>query len=161
MSTVRLHLNLLGLFRLHQGDQPVAGFDRARLQHLLAYLVSRRPDLAAATRFLFLAGLHGSASAQELAHTAHPAPPCTAGCEPVHRRHSRHHPVVPRCALHAGCGRKRLRHSSGPTAAKIAQGVEAFMGISPVDVSAASRIPESELKVEGRGRRTTPTSSLE
>jgi hypothetical protein len=42
MSAVRLHLQLLGPFRLHQGDQPVAGFDQARLQHLLAYLVSHR-----------------------------------------------------------------------------------------------------------------------
>lgn len=38
MSEEHLHLHLLGPFRLLQGDQPVAGFDQARLQHLLAYL---------------------------------------------------------------------------------------------------------------------------
>jgi len=42
MSAERLHLQLLGPFRLHRGDQPVAGFDQARLQHLLAYLVLHR-----------------------------------------------------------------------------------------------------------------------
>ncbi len=39
MSTPRLQLHLLGPFRLLQDNQPVAGFDQARLQHLLAYLV--------------------------------------------------------------------------------------------------------------------------
>ena len=42
MSVARLYLHLLGPFRLHQDDQPVAGFDQARLQHLLAYLVLHR-----------------------------------------------------------------------------------------------------------------------
>ncbi len=42
MPAARLYLHLLGPFRLHQDDQPVAGFDQARLQHLLAYLVLHR-----------------------------------------------------------------------------------------------------------------------
>ena len=42
MAAGRLYLHLLGLFRLLQNDQPVAGFDQARLQHLLAYLVLHR-----------------------------------------------------------------------------------------------------------------------
>ncbi len=42
MPTARLQLYLLGPFRLLQGDEPVAGFDQARLQHLLAYLVLHR-----------------------------------------------------------------------------------------------------------------------
>jgi DNA-binding SARP family transcriptional activator len=42
MSVRRFHLYLLGPFRLHQDDQPVAGFDQARLQHLLAYLALHR-----------------------------------------------------------------------------------------------------------------------
>ena len=37
-----LQLHLLGPFRLLQDGQPVAGFDQARLQHLLAYLVLHR-----------------------------------------------------------------------------------------------------------------------
>jgi DNA-binding SARP family transcriptional activator len=42
MSAGRLHLDLLGTFRLCRGDQPVAGFEHARLQHLLAYLALHR-----------------------------------------------------------------------------------------------------------------------
>ena len=42
MSVRRFHLYLLGPFRLHQDDQPVAGFDQVRLQHLLAYLALHR-----------------------------------------------------------------------------------------------------------------------
>jgi DNA-binding SARP family transcriptional activator len=42
MPAARLHLHLLGSFCLRQGDLPVAGFDQARLQHLLAYLVLHR-----------------------------------------------------------------------------------------------------------------------
>jgi DNA-binding SARP family transcriptional activator len=42
MSVRRFHLYLLGPFRLHQDDQPVAGFDQARLQHLLGYLALHR-----------------------------------------------------------------------------------------------------------------------
>src|SRR5512138_3374413 len=37
-----LQLHLLGLFRLLQDGHPVAGFEQARLQHLLAYLVLHR-----------------------------------------------------------------------------------------------------------------------
>ena len=42
MPAERLHLRLLGLYRLLQGDQPVAGFYQARLQQLLAYLPLHR-----------------------------------------------------------------------------------------------------------------------
>ena len=42
MSPARLHLHLFGSFRLLRGDQPVAGFDQARLQHLLAFLALQR-----------------------------------------------------------------------------------------------------------------------
>ncbi len=42
MPDARLHLQLLGPFHLRQGGQPVAGFDQARLQQLLAYLVLHR-----------------------------------------------------------------------------------------------------------------------
>jgi DNA-binding SARP family transcriptional activator len=37
-----LHLDLLGTFRLLQGEKPVAGFEHTRLQHTLAYLVLHR-----------------------------------------------------------------------------------------------------------------------
>jgi DNA-binding SARP family transcriptional activator len=39
MPTARLQIHLLGPFRLLQGGQTLAGFDQARLQRLLAYLV--------------------------------------------------------------------------------------------------------------------------
>ncbi len=42
MPTASLHVYLFGPFRLLWGDQPVAGFDQTRLQHLLAYLVLHR-----------------------------------------------------------------------------------------------------------------------
>ena len=42
MPDARLHLQLLGPFHLRRGNQPVAGFDQARLQQLLAYLVLHR-----------------------------------------------------------------------------------------------------------------------
>lgn len=42
MSTVRLHIHLLGPFRVQQDGHPVVGFDQARLQHLLAYLILHR-----------------------------------------------------------------------------------------------------------------------
>jgi len=42
MSARRLHLDLLGTFRLRRGDQPLAGFEQARLQHTLAYIVYHR-----------------------------------------------------------------------------------------------------------------------
>lgn len=42
MPAARLNLHLFGLLRLLQDDQPVAGFDQARLQQLLAYLALHR-----------------------------------------------------------------------------------------------------------------------
>lgn len=41
-STGRLHLDLLGTFRLWQDNQPVDNFEYARFQHLLAYLALHR-----------------------------------------------------------------------------------------------------------------------
>lgn len=38
----RLYLDLFGVFRLRQGDQPVAGFEHTRLQHLLGCLALHR-----------------------------------------------------------------------------------------------------------------------
>lgn len=54
MPTVRLHLDLLGTFRLRQSEQPVAGFDHARLQHLLAYLVLHRAAPISRQQLAFL-----------------------------------------------------------------------------------------------------------
>jgi hypothetical protein len=45
MSAERPHLYLPGLLRLLRGDEPVAGFDQARLQSLLADLVLHRTAL--------------------------------------------------------------------------------------------------------------------
>lgn len=42
VSVGHLRLDLLGTFRLRQDNQPVAGFEYARLQHLLAYLALHR-----------------------------------------------------------------------------------------------------------------------
>ena len=42
MPPARLHLYLFGSFRLLRDDQPVAGFDQTRLQHLLAFLALHR-----------------------------------------------------------------------------------------------------------------------
>lgn len=42
ISTGHLHLDLLGAFCLRRGDQPLTGFEVARLQHLLAYLTLHR-----------------------------------------------------------------------------------------------------------------------
>lgn len=42
MPAAKLHVHLLGPFRLLWDDQPVPGFDQPRLQHLLAYLVLHR-----------------------------------------------------------------------------------------------------------------------
>ncbi len=42
MPVRRLHLDLLGTFRLHQDNHPAGGFEHARLQHLLAYLALHR-----------------------------------------------------------------------------------------------------------------------
>lgn len=53
MHAARLHLHLLGPFRLLQGGQPVAGFDQARLQHLLAYLVLQRDALISRQQLAF------------------------------------------------------------------------------------------------------------
>ncbi len=54
MSGVRLHLILLGSFHLRQDDQPVAGFDHARLQHLLAYLALHRAAPISRQQLAFL-----------------------------------------------------------------------------------------------------------
>jgi DNA-binding SARP family transcriptional activator len=55
MPAARLHLYLLGPFRLLQDDQPVAGPDQARLQQVLAHLVLHRaaPNLRQQAAFLF------------------------------------------------------------------------------------------------------------
>jgi len=42
MSTDTLCIHLFGSFRLLYSDRPVAGFDQARLQQLLAYLLLHR-----------------------------------------------------------------------------------------------------------------------
>jgi len=42
MPAAHLHLYLFGLFRLTKDDQPIVGMDQARLQQLLAHLVSHR-----------------------------------------------------------------------------------------------------------------------
>lgn len=42
VSALPLRLDLLGTFRLSQGDQPVTGLEHPRLQHLLAYLALHR-----------------------------------------------------------------------------------------------------------------------
>jgi DNA-binding SARP family transcriptional activator len=49
-----LHLNLFGTFRLRRGDQPVAGFKHARLQHLLAYLALHRAAPISRQQIAFL-----------------------------------------------------------------------------------------------------------
>jgi len=54
MSRESLHLNLFGLFRLRQGDQPVAGFEHARIQHLLAYLALHRAAPTSRRQLAFL-----------------------------------------------------------------------------------------------------------
>ena len=54
MAAAHLYLHLLGLFRLLQSDQPVAGFDQARLQHLLAYLVLHRASPISRQQLAFL-----------------------------------------------------------------------------------------------------------
>ena len=55
ISAGRLHLDQLGPFRLRQGNQPVAGFEHTRLQHLLAYLAlhSATPISRRQLAFLF------------------------------------------------------------------------------------------------------------
>ena len=54
MAAARLHLHLLDLFRLLQSAQPVTGFDQARLQHLLAYLVLHRASPISRQQLAFL-----------------------------------------------------------------------------------------------------------
>ena len=54
MAAARLYLHLLGLFRLLQGDQPIASFDQTRLQHLLAYLVLHRAAPLSRQQLAFL-----------------------------------------------------------------------------------------------------------
>jgi DNA-binding SARP family transcriptional activator len=54
MPAVRLYLRLLGLFRLLQGDQLVAGLHQARLQHLLAYLALHRAAPISRQQLAFL-----------------------------------------------------------------------------------------------------------
>ena len=54
MSARRLHLDLLGTFRLRRGDQPVAGFEQARLQHALAYIVLHRAAPISRQQLAFL-----------------------------------------------------------------------------------------------------------
>jgi DNA-binding SARP family transcriptional activator len=54
MPATRQYLHLLGLFRLFQGDQPVAGWNQARLQQLLAYLVLHRAAPISRQQLAFL-----------------------------------------------------------------------------------------------------------
>lgn len=54
MPARRLHLDLLGTFRLCQDDQPVAGFEHARLQYLLAYLALHRTSPISRQQLAFL-----------------------------------------------------------------------------------------------------------
>lgn len=54
MAPPRLHLHLLGLFRLLQGHQPLTGLEQARLQHLLAYLVLHRATPVSRQQLAFL-----------------------------------------------------------------------------------------------------------
>ncbi len=54
MSAECLHLDLLGAFHLRQGDQPVAGFEHARLQHALAYLALHRAAPISRQQLAFL-----------------------------------------------------------------------------------------------------------
>jgi DNA-binding SARP family transcriptional activator len=54
MPARRLHLKLLGAFRLQHGDRPVAGFEHARLQYLLAYLALQRAAPISRQQLAFL-----------------------------------------------------------------------------------------------------------
>lgn len=54
MPAARLHHHLRGLFRLLQGDQPAAGFQEARRQSLLAYLVLHRAAPISRQQLAFL-----------------------------------------------------------------------------------------------------------
>lgn len=55
ISAKHMHLELFGAFRLHRDNQPVAGFEHARLQHLLAYLSLNRaaPIMRQQLAFIF------------------------------------------------------------------------------------------------------------
>ena len=48
------HLDLLGTIRLRPSDQPVAGFEHAHLQHLLAYIVLNRTATISRQQHAFL-----------------------------------------------------------------------------------------------------------
>ncbi len=54
MSKDILRIYLFGSFRLLQGNQPVAGFDQARLQQLLAYLLLHRHSPISRQQLAFL-----------------------------------------------------------------------------------------------------------
>lgn len=54
MPSESLRIHLLGSFRLLHGDQPVAGFDQARLQELLAYLLLHRNSPVSRQHLAFL-----------------------------------------------------------------------------------------------------------
>jgi len=54
MPAVALRINLLGTFRLLYHDEVVRGFDQARLQELLAYLLLHRDAPVARQQLAFL-----------------------------------------------------------------------------------------------------------
>jgi len=54
MAPVHLEIHLLGPFRLLYDGRPAAGFDQARLQHLLAYLVLHRATPLSREQLAFL-----------------------------------------------------------------------------------------------------------
>ncbi len=54
MAPVRLEIHLLGPFRLLCDGRPAAGFDQARLQHLLAYLVLHQATPLSREQLAFL-----------------------------------------------------------------------------------------------------------
>lgn len=54
MSTDTLCIHLFGSFHLLYGDQPIAGFDQARLQQLLAYLLLHRASPVSRQQLAFL-----------------------------------------------------------------------------------------------------------
>ncbi len=54
MVPVRLEIHLLGPFRLLHDGRPVAGFDQARLQHMLAYLLLHRATPLSREQLAFL-----------------------------------------------------------------------------------------------------------
>ncbi len=54
MTAGRLYLELLGIFRLRQGDQPVGGFEHARLKQLMAHLSLHRATPISRQQLAFL-----------------------------------------------------------------------------------------------------------